>query len=60
MSSTSPDDTVRLFLSYGRENFEVVSALYDRLEALGLHPWMDNRDLLPGHRCGLPAYQCDP
>ena len=50
MPSSSPDNTVRLFLSYTREDFETVSALYDRLEALGLHPWMDKRDLLPGQR----------
>ena len=41
---------MRLFLSYTREDFGTVSALYDRLEALGLHPWMDKRDLLPGQR----------
>ena len=50
MPSSSPDNTVRLFLSYTREDFDAVSALYDRLEVLGLHPWMDKRDLLPGQR----------
>jgi len=50
MPSSSPDDIVRLFLSYTREDFETVSSLYDRLEALGLRPWMDKRDLLPGQR----------
>ena len=50
MPSSSPDDTVKLFLSYAREDFEAVSALYDRLEALGLRPWMDKRDILPGER----------
>ena len=50
MPSSSPDEPVKLFLSYGREDFEAVSDLYDRLEALGLRPWMDKRDLLPGQR----------
>ena len=50
MPSSFSDDIVRLFLSYAREDFEAVSALYDRLEALGLRPWMDKRDLLPGQR----------
>ena len=63
MPSSSPDDTVRLFLSYGREDFEAVSELYDRLEGLGLRPWMDKRDLLPGQqwRVIIPrqVQQCD-
>ena len=63
MPSSSPDDTVRLFLSYGREDFDAVSDLYDRLEGLGLRPWMDKRDLLPGQqwRVIIPrqVQQCD-
>jgi TIR domain len=38
----------RVFLAYGREDLEMVSQLYDRLEACGFGPWMDVRRLLPG------------
>ena len=37
-----------IFLSYAREDYNAVSAIYDRLKDLGLKPWMDKRDLLPG------------
>ena len=30
-----------------REDFDTVSALYDRLEALGLRPWMDKVQVPP-------------
>ena len=33
MPPSPPDDSVKLFLSYAREDFEAVSALYDRLDA---------------------------
>ena len=39
-----PTHSVRLFLSYAREDFDAVSVRDDRLEALGLRPWMDKRD----------------
>lgn len=50
MPSQPPNDAVRIFLAYAREDFDAVSAIYDRLAALGLKPWMDKRDLLPGEK----------
>ncbi len=44
------DDRVKVFLSYASEDFRVVSPIYDQLAALGLKPWMDKRDLLPGQQ----------
>lgn len=41
---------IQIFLSYAREDFAPVSELSDRLAELGLKPWMDKRDILPGQR----------
>ena len=46
----SADGSVQIFLSYAKEDYKVVASVYDRLRALGLKPWMDERDLLPGER----------
>lgn len=42
----------RIFLSYARENQEVIERIYDSLIAAGYAPWMDARDILPGEKWG--------
>ena len=42
--------TVRIFLSYAREDEDRVANLYQRLSAEGFRPWMDKRDILPGEQ----------
>lgn len=39
---------LKIFLSYAREDRELVEGLYDQLAGGGLKPWMDTRDILPG------------
>ena len=41
-------DSLKIFLSYAREDRERVLALYQRLKADGFSPWMAETDLLPG------------
>ena len=42
------DKPVQLFLSYTRKDEAAVAQLYERLAAVGLKPWMDQEDILPG------------
>lgn len=39
---------LRVFLSYGKPDYEKVLKLYDRLVSDGFLPWMDKKDLLGG------------
>jgi hypothetical protein len=39
---------VRIFLSYAREDQEMVEILYQKLVSAGFKPWMDRMDILPG------------
>ena len=39
---------VQIFISYAREDYQVVRQLYDRLQAAGYKPWMDKVDLPKG------------
>ena len=41
-------EQIQIFLSYARDDFPIVSKLYDRLKALGYKPWMDKVDLPKG------------
>jgi formylglycine-generating enzyme required for sulfatase activity len=41
---------LRVFLGHAREDQEVVLALYHRLRADGITPWLDKKDLLPGQK----------
>jgi len=43
-----PATRPQVFLAHGKEDQEIVSRLYDALEAAGFAPWMDIRRLLPG------------
>jgi serine/threonine protein kinase len=43
-----PTETVRIFLSYVREDEEKVESLYQKLSEKGFKPWMDKKDILPG------------
>ncbi|NJN68652.1 MAG: toll/interleukin-1 receptor domain-containing protein, partial [Chloroflexaceae bacterium] len=45
-----PAPPLRVFLGHAREDQEVVLALYHRLRADGITPWLDKKDLLPGQR----------
>jgi hypothetical protein len=45
---TTADKPVQLFLSYTRKDEAAVARLYERLAAVGLKPWMDHEDILPG------------
>jgi cold shock CspA family protein len=38
----------RIFISYAKEDWSVANQLYTDLLAAGLHPWLDEHDLLPG------------
>ena len=40
----------KVFLSYVRENSEVVQRLYDSLSSLGVGIWLDRNDIMPGTR----------
>lgn len=40
--------SVEIFLSHANEDSDRVAELYDRLEAAGVDPWMDKKDLLGG------------
>jgi len=40
--------SVKVFLSYAREDENRVGNLYDMLDKEGLNPWMDKRDILGG------------
>ncbi|MEW6404895.1 MAG: toll/interleukin-1 receptor domain-containing protein [Chloroflexota bacterium] len=40
----------RIFLSYAREDQQLVEDLYQKLSAAGCRPWMDTKDILPGER----------
>jgi hypothetical protein len=47
MAETKP---IQIFLCHASEDKPAVTAIYDRLKALGYKPWLDKRDLLPGQR----------
>lgn len=40
----------RVFISYGRDNFSIARRLYQDLQGVGAHPWIDQYDLLAGER----------
>lgn len=42
----------QIFLSYAREDEAKVRELYRKLSDLGLNPWMDQIDMLPGEKWG--------
>jgi formylglycine-generating enzyme required for sulfatase activity len=41
---------LKVFLCHGKEDKEAVRKLYDRLQAAGVEPWLDEHRLLPGQR----------
>lgn len=43
-------DLPEVFLSYAREDRARVEDVYDTLSAEGFKPWMDTRDIQPGHK----------
>jgi hypothetical protein len=44
--------SIKLFLSYAKEDAETVRHFYNRLKRAGFSPWMDEEDLLPGEQWG--------
>lgn len=45
--------SVRIFVSYAREDAAQVEELYQRLRDAGFEPWMDTKDILPGEQWEL-------
>ena len=41
---------IKIFLSYAKEDIDIVSKLYRRLKEKGYEPWLDIKNLLPGQR----------
>ena len=54
---TSQKDTLsqspRVFICYAREDLDMAQQLHDDLERAGVSPWIDQEDLLPGHKWEL-------
>src|SRR5436853_5191330 len=48
---------IPIFLSYAREDEVKVRELYRRLSELGMNPWMDQIDMLPGEKWGYTIRQ---
>ena len=42
------NEPIRVFLSYAREDYNLVKQFYDKFKEEGIKPWMDKKDLLPG------------
>ena len=40
----------KIFLCYCEEDFQRANELYDRMQAAGWRPWLDERDILPGEK----------
>lgn len=43
-----PFEAPRVFIAYALEDSEAVDNLYEALQAAGMQPWMDRRNLQPG------------
>ncbi|MFL6464325.1 MAG: toll/interleukin-1 receptor domain-containing protein [Bryobacteraceae bacterium] len=43
-----PNNRIRVFLSYAKEDQATVKKLYDELQKAGFEPWMDVAKLMPG------------
>ena len=43
-----PNNRIRVFLSYAKEDQAMVKKLYDELQKAGFEPWMDIVKLMPG------------
>ncbi len=43
-----PNNRIRVFLSYAKEDQATVKKLYDELQKAGFEPWMDVAKLVPG------------
>lgn len=41
-------DKIKIFLSYAREDQDIIANLYNDLKEKGLDPWMDKKDIHPG------------
>jgi len=52
--------TRRIFLAHATEDKDQVRELYSRLKAVGLDPWLDEIDLLPGQNWQVEIPKSDP
>ena len=43
----------RVFISYARQDYESAIILYNDIKNVGLNPWLDKEDLLPGQSWDL-------
>lgn len=43
------NDKSRIFLCHASEDKQQVLSIYKKLKATGFNPWLDTKDLLPGH-----------
>ncbi len=39
---------IKVFISYAKEDYETALKLYNDLKQVGVTPWLDKKDLLPG------------
>jgi len=42
--------SVRIFISYAREDHDTVLSIFHRLKKVGFDPWLDTQDILPGEQ----------
>lgn len=45
-----PNSGPKVFIAYVIEDLPLALQIYDRLEAAGMHPWLDRKKLLPGQQ----------
>lgn len=56
-TEVTPTEALRVFLCHAKEDKQSVVELYDRLANDGVHPWLDEKDLLPGQDWDLKIRQ---
>ena len=44
----APQQRIQIFLAHASEDKKEVRKLYERLKQRGYHPWLDEKDLMPG------------
>ena len=42
--------TLKIFISYAKENLSDALQYFNKLEELGLEPWLDEKKILPGEK----------
>ncbi len=49
--------SVKVFISYGEEDYKTAKRLYDDLKASGFNPWMNKENILPGQKQKLEIHR---